>query len=445
MRMKNFYHKLHENGSKHSKQRSPKQTIGDCTFQMPFTGSVTATPKACLENIPVELRLCILLNLEEIASLRALMHASPLYHRAYSSQHRLVLSKILFYRASPDVLVDALTAVRSPGIRRREKGDDTRAVGELLDTYKAHRGVTALTFGNLPLDEIVSLAQLHGVIESVVQLFCEWASSAHSSSGEAMTLRVPLSSSEKRRFQRALYRFEIFCRLFRSPYEFGDSPFDTMDQSHRFLALFPPWEVKEIACVRDYFIYTYHQMFKRYEEELIESWESDSDAEDYVVGSRLQHNGTVLMRVVNNSKRLITTLDTSLPFYEENCMTHGLAFLLKASRATQPEQFKILRGQLNDVESFLSQTLIEPPYDFSYPGAAYRAWTAQEEIRLSNDFDSPNAAWTWATGNKVEIFYAEYNKEVLRRWAYVMWDRPKLEQWGILNESNEQYMSPFEQ
>lgn len=36
---------------------------------------------------------------------------------------------------------------------------------------------------------------------------------------------------------------------------------------------------------------SYDELFKRFEKDLIDSWESDSDVEDYVVGNRLQHDG----------------------------------------------------------------------------------------------------------------------------------------------------------
>lgn len=44
---------------------------------------------------------------------------------------------------------------------------------------------------------------------------------------------------------------------------------DCMDMCHLFLNQFPPWEVEEIACIRDYIIGRYAQLFATYEHELV--------------------------------------------------------------------------------------------------------------------------------------------------------------------------------
>lgn len=250
-----------------------------------------AIQRASLESLPVELKLSILHNISDVISLNALVHASPLYHEVYSSQRQSLLSGILIRDIGEDVMIDAWTPIRASSIRQKEAEEDAREVSQLLEQYKARRKDTNSESHGLLLENLLPMTQLHNVVDTQIHRFCEWALSTSSSSGKSMKPHDPISSAEKRRLRRAFHRFEVFCRLFGELSPFAVSSFDVMDQSHKFLALFPSWEVEEIACVRDYIMWSYDELFKRFEKDLIDSWESDSDVEDYVVGNRLQHDG----------------------------------------------------------------------------------------------------------------------------------------------------------
>lgn len=124
-------------------------------------------------------------------------------------------------------------------------------------------------------------------------------------------------------------------------------------------------------------------------------------------------------------------------------MTYGLEYFRRICQASASEQFESLRRNLNEEESFLTDTLNEESYESVYQIDTWHAWMAQQEYSPCNDDDGPNAAWIWATGNKVDISYFDDNKKDLRKWAYVMWDKWRLDQWGVLNESNEQYVRTY--
>ena len=74
----------------------------------------------------------------------------------------------------------------------------------------------------------------------------------------------------------------------------------------------------------------------------------------------------------------------------------------------------------------------DPLYESYIDGAFYGLYS-------DSDKDAPNAAWTWSTGNKVEFNYFQPDKEDLRGWGYVMWDKERLGQWGILEEDPRKY------
>lgn len=89
---------------------------------------------------------------------------------------------------------------------------------------------------------------------------------------------------------------------------------------------------------------------------------------------------------------------------------------------------------------FLTSTLQEDPEAFTLRTDAYDAWIDREPLKFHDDTNGPNAAWTWSTGDKVDIASFQPEKEDLRKWAYVMWDKERLDRWGILEESNEKYV-----
>lgn len=125
-------------------------------------------------------------------------------------------------------------------------------------------------------------------------------------------------------------------------------------------------------------------------------------------------------------------------------MSHGLNFLRKISQASASDQICLLKKNLIDTTGFfLTCTLEEMPYDYVYSTDAFDDWINQSPLRFIDDNDGPNAAWTWSNGDKVELFPFESSKEDLRKWGYVMWDKDRLDRWGVLESSNEAYVRQY--
>ena len=239
-------------------------------------------PKASLEGLPFEIQSAVLLNIRDIASLKNLIHASPTYHSAYRSGRLAILKRVLFNSIHPDVLYDAFSAIDSNRTLTSNFEDRVARVKSFLSEYKDSRARWTPP-EHLDLKSACRLARLQNQVQHATKNFCQVAFSCYSLVGNREELCEQLSSHECGRFHRAFYRFEIFCNLFRnwksSPddedlsdasYEDGDSSFeiDSMEKSSRFLSLFSPWEVEELACVRDYFHNYYHRMLHKFEPDL---------------------------------------------------------------------------------------------------------------------------------------------------------------------------------
>lgn len=124
-------------------------------------------------------------------------------------------------------------------------------------------------------------------------------------------------------------------------------------------------------------------------------------------------------------------------------MSHGLCFLRRICQAPAFDQVCMLRNNLIDTHFFLTRTLEEEPYDYVYRTNIFNDWVNKLALRFLNDNDGPNAAWTWSNGDAVELFPFQPSKEKLRKWGYVMWDKERLDRWGVLESSNEEYVRQY--
>ena len=238
--------------------------------------------RANLEGLPVEIQSAILLSIQDVLSLRNLTRASPEYHSAYLSQRLQVLNRTLFNSIGLDVLYDALFAISSRKALTTNPRDRVTRVKKFLSDYHDSRG-TWDSPEHLDLESAFKLTQLQIRVQHATEDLCQTALSSHPFPGNQAEDSGQLSSNECRRFYRAFYRFEMFCNLFRNWKDSPDerdlsdalsasddstSELDSMEKSSRFLSLFKPWEVEELACVRDFFCNYYRRMLLKFEPEI---------------------------------------------------------------------------------------------------------------------------------------------------------------------------------
>ena len=242
------------------------------------------TSMATLERLPTEIQSAILLKIGDIGSLRNLIRASPRYCSTYLSQRHAILKQVLFNSIPPDVLYDAFSAIDSIKIMTSEMQDRAARVRTFLSDYKDTRDEWAPP-ELLDLETLYSLARLQNHVQHTTEDLCRVAISSHPFPGTQIVHGEELSINERRRLYRAFYRFDIFCNLFRNwetppddellsnaSYRHHENEFELepLEKSSRFLSQFNPWEVEELACVREYFFNYYRRMLHRFEPDLRE-------------------------------------------------------------------------------------------------------------------------------------------------------------------------------
>jgi hypothetical protein len=217
---------------------------------------------APLEQLPFEIQRLILPQAPTFGALRALVHASPQLHSVYV-QDRLPILREFVEQSFGGFLVDAHAAYIS-GDNEFQLSRSKPMLWEFVDAYQ-HR-LTTLAPGELvaqlSLQQLLQMIRFHcSVIEPFTERYATWALAALSSSPESH----PLSDTERRRIQRALYRMQVFCNVCgsrgrgRSAGPHIGTPLDRI----RILCLYPAWQIEEVLCIHEFAKEVYGGVFDR--------------------------------------------------------------------------------------------------------------------------------------------------------------------------------------
>lgn len=168
-------------------------------------------------------------------------------------------------------------------------------------------------FGNcsfdLPEDRrgLGELCQLHGRISFLIDDYAARAMGTLGSGSPAAPV-LPLSSTEKARFQRAFYRYELFCLSFPAS-GWPDGPSDPVSvaeaQFRQFLVHLKVWEVEEMSCVHFYYITLLGGFVDHIEDQLVAA--AQSVATDFS-----QHRDSASYDSSNRQRHLNSASDDTL-------------------------------------------------------------------------------------------------------------------------------------
>jgi len=244
---------------------TPRATAAE---PQPTAQSFTVT--ASLETLPFEIQRLILAQAPTLDTLRALVHASPQLHSVYA-QDRLRILRSFVEQSLDGILFDAHAAYFS-GTDEFQQTRDEPMLWNFLDDFRNRRTTAAPSdlAAQLALEDLVQLARFHhSLIEPLTERYSIWALAALSSSPQD----YPLSGTERRRIQRALYRYQLYCNLCGSRGKGRSSPHRLEDPLDGLwiLSLFPAWQIEEILCIHKFGKDTYGGVFDRV------AWDFDED------------------------------------------------------------------------------------------------------------------------------------------------------------------------
>ncbi|KAI1322354.1 hypothetical protein F5Y16DRAFT_416053 [Xylariaceae sp. FL0255] len=234
-------------------------------------------------KLPTEIMTKVLSCLPDVASLKSALVSSPIIFRPCWDQKTTIKIRVLFNAIDPGVFPEAVAAYASSKLRG-EDGElkDMKAVTLLLHSHFSRRTMPKKAW---TLAEQCEMGQFHVYVADLTKKF----NTSIIDSGEC-TNRV----TEDRRVQRALYLFEVFCNVFRrSPsglrIRYNGEWKNTATRV--FFKYFAPWEVEQLACIRDFRGAYIAPIYTNYWYEIAESYgplhnEIDGDEISYVAVSK---------------------------------------------------------------------------------------------------------------------------------------------------------------
>ncbi|KAF4628264.1 hypothetical protein G7Y89_g9887 [Cudoniella acicularis] len=366
-------------------------------------------PSKLLEELPTELQRMVLHASPTLGTLQSLVLSSPLYHQAYVSSRKSILSTVLRNELG-SVWNDAAARLRGSKFPSTSDPEDDLAEITLIVNYEVGSKFPTDDVNPCDLPTLIEMARFHWKVLHIMSNFCKHSLLFHPLHKNVGACYQELSPSESRRIYRALYRLEIFCSLF----EFGgnDRGYETSDYDGDevqdiFLGKFGVWEIEEIACLRDYFYRYYYSTLETH----IRQRREFADTRSYT--------------------------ETA-----ESCVSLGLERMYELMTSTRSLKARLLDEMIDDASNIYPQlTRALQNYGNRLPRGNddLDAHTNKNGMNFLGENEGPNVAWVWSVNNTFDMRYYHDKAAHLRFWGYVMWDLNRLEEWGILKLKPEDF------
>lgn len=214
-----------------------------------------------LEYFPAEIRRHLLSTLE-YEGLKALAHASPVYHQQYLLDRQYLLCRCLETALGCNFF-DACVVFQS-GLASFLETRTQEKIIQFLDSYQNYR-YSPHFLKVLTLDEIISIITFHfSIIKPLAWYYTGWAMDNLSKETKNPQNHWPLSITVEARLVRALYRFQLYCNLFgvsRYPFFQRALRIRPVDFLGLFLNIYEPWEAEDFLCVHMFVTKKFNQVF----------------------------------------------------------------------------------------------------------------------------------------------------------------------------------------
>lgn len=394
------------------------------SFKMECQSHSTATKDALvakaspaqvsINRLPPELIIIILSHVSDARSLMRLALVSKTVYHGFMVAERDIAQAVCINQTDPLLMREVVAVIRS---MQMSPWSSEKVTQDLKIFFTPEPD---LTVSKWDLKTAVSIWKVQNLVKAFTAGF---ASSALLKLG-GDTANIPFTRSELRRFERAFWRFELYCNLFRNTYldRIRRSYFIYEQQKEVFLDRLPPLENEQLTCVYDYLRGQIAEAVEDIAAHDIEwggewqiPWLDDYNDEDCAVKDALLSRGLANIYKLRNTR----TYDQRMDFIgrgEKNwpgCPEANDDFLFNS----------LSLGHEDLVQSTLTQEEIEGQY---FPKS------------LCDDGDpGPRAAWRWGFSTQISHAQCVPDNWYYRQRAYVMWDMLRISKWGILTEDRD--------
>jgi hypothetical protein len=173
--------------------------------------------------------------LDDLPTLHSAILASRAFSYAFREAKSTILSRVLIKHVGVDVMPEALVAIKAVA-------DipiwTEKSIGTFCSEHLQIRGPVPSLYTP---GKVAAMAKLSATVKALTERFVPSITTSR--------LKMPTSTpSERARIERAFYRFETFCTLFR-PSPSCDDILLCMD---KFFCPFSPWELEQLGCIHDF-------------------------------------------------------------------------------------------------------------------------------------------------------------------------------------------------
>lgn len=476
----------------------------ESSARSPISAQPTATMNThCgLEQLSPEVQVLILAQLDSVQSLYSLIRASSRLYQVFRASKRQILSAFLRHRIHPEVLHIAIATAEAANLSLRCADKDivlkfVEDLGKRDNSYYTEKVLALET--SIPLCYLQPSIDhfLHEFTRQSSTILQRWSLSLGREDDAMYRQNLPLSYSslsdtEKGRLQRAFYRVELYGHLFQNgDCRSQDQEIGADEQADSFFAKLTPWEIEELACIRDYFHNQFGVAFDRLEDEVFDAkltkrWEKENAKSTSSVRNRDEDdhyeeietdNASAAMDLeetqddeVNSddesthasSSELDETEDDNQESADESLSTSSSDqtdrwwttdyFFSDDDRAYQHEDMMeyILSMGLSSARHFLAAGSQEQTQlvvadtsrcsDFLGCAMSVRHLSSLVHRRKNSEFTGDNLVqsnigWVWSSSECLPSrSWNHDDSKALRDWGYVFWDEATLKAAGILDE-----------
>lgn len=199
-----------------------------------------------IEKLSIELVRMVLSAIPDVASLREAALSCPLFYRAFFDAETAITTQVLLNQIDASVLPEATAASESSSLRPHDPEPQSRQ--DIFDFVARNLRQRPTPPKSWLLGEALRLGRLHFHVDGLARMLARAALTQHPLNS---TAAIP-TSQERWRIERALYRFEIYCNLFRESPQVASSVY--WEQKRLFFENFAPWENEQLGCVHDFLV-----------------------------------------------------------------------------------------------------------------------------------------------------------------------------------------------
>ena len=352
--------------------------------------------QADMEQLPLDLKISLMLALDEFGSLWSLIRTCRSMNDAFHVSRKSILSSSMRKALDPDLLCDALALHHASSLSSRD-------FFKIKDFLCRWTPPCAYPPPNTPLFN--SLARKQILIEwfqrellAVQRTHFRWNRPAWARH---------IWPNELIRMHRAYYHFDLYATLF-ADHVYPDVDYEDqvdMDETREvFLDRLPPWEIEELASIHAYL----HQRLAD-------------------VGMDIPSRKGAEARQLRQSQHSLNSFST-----REHLLSYGLDFLhslFKTRAGKQDDHIKRMAGWAVD-QRFLGNVL----------RLGYSVWNlVQDKPDFSSrmqleDYRGPSSGWLWMHQSRESGTYGRASMTEIRNWGYCLWERKRMASSKMLDE-----------